>query len=284
MQGLLRDRVQPSQLGVASSLKVLLDLAGLVAASLIAGRLIDAGPKGQSATFLVIIGLLIGTAAVTILGTPEEPSGFPGQRNEGAAAARREPAKRTQPDYWWLLAERAAFLLGVYGLQAFGQYYLQDALDVPDPARQAGNLLAIIGAGTIIFVVAGGWLSDRLGPKRVLIVASVLASAGMLMMIATTELPGLYGAGSLVGSGMGLFFTSNWALANRMAPPAGAGRHMGLTNIATAGAAALARLEGPVVDWLNAAVPGSWWGYQAIFIFGSACILLSVWFLAKVTE
>ena len=52
---------------------------------------------------------------------------------------------------------------------------------------------------------------------------------------------------------MGLFLTSNWALANRMAPPEQAGRQMGLTNIATAGAAALARLEGPAVDWLNAA-------------------------------
>ena len=67
--------------------------------------------------------------------------------------------------YWWLIAERAAFLLGVYGLQAFGQYYLQDALDVPDPAREAGNLLSIIGAGTIVFVIAAGWLSDRLGAE-----------------------------------------------------------------------------------------------------------------------
>ena len=84
-------------------------------------------------------------------------------------------------------------------------------------------------------MIAGGWLSDRLGPKRVLFVASGVASAGMLLMLFSTRPGGLYGAGSLIGVGMGLFLTSNWALANRMAPPEQAGRHMGLTNIATAG-------------------------------------------------
>jgi MFS family permease len=104
----------------------------------------------------------------------------------------------------------------------------------------------------------------------------------MLLILAATDIGGLYGAGALIGVGMGLFLTSNWAMANRMAPPSQAGRHMGLTNIATAGAAALARLEGPAVDWLNALRPGAWWGYQAVFIFGAGCILLSTWFLAKV--
>jgi MFS family permease len=282
LQGLLRDRVQPHQLGAASSIKVFLDLTSLVAASLIAGRLISAGPDGQSAIFVVIIALLLGTGAVTILGTHEEPTASVKQQDNGTAFGNLRPVVRAEPGYWWLIAERAAFLLGVYGLQAFGQYFLQDALNVPDPAREAGNLLSIIGAGTIVFVIAGGWLSDHLGPKRVLVAASFLASAGMLLILATTDVCGLYGAGSLIGAGMGLFLTSNWALANRMAPPAQAGRHMGLTNVATAGAAALARLEGPAVDWLNAAQPGAWWGYQGVFIFGAACILLSTWFLTKV--
>jgi hypothetical protein len=40
LQGLMRDRVPQHQLGRASSTKVFLDLASLVAASLVAGRLI----------------------------------------------------------------------------------------------------------------------------------------------------------------------------------------------------------------------------------------------------
>jgi hypothetical protein len=81
----------------------------------------------------------------------------------------------------------------------------------------------------------------------------------MLLMSFTTDLRGLYSSGIIVGAGIGLFLTSNWALANRLAPLGQSGKFLGLTNLATAGAAALARLEGPVVDFLNSAYPGEWW-------------------------
>lgn len=185
-------------------------------------------------------------------------------------------------NYWWLIGQRATFLLGVYGLQAFGQYYIQDALQLPDAPRQAGNLLAIIGTGTIALVLAGGMLADRLGAKRLLYFSSALGGLGMLLMSITTDLGGLYTSGIIVGAGIGLFLTSNWALANQIAPLGQAGKYLGLTNLATAGAAALARLEGPIVDILNSAQPGQWLGYKGIFLFGSACIALSTWFLSKV--
>jgi MFS family permease len=115
-----------------------------------------------------------------------------------------------------------------------------------------------------------------------LFAASGLAALGMMLMVLTTDLRGLYLIGSIVGAGIGLFLTCNWALANGIAPPAEAGRFLGLTNLATAGAAALARLEGPGVDLLNAARPEAWWGYKGVFVFGALCILLSTWFLTKV--
>lgn len=282
LQGLLRDRVPPHQLGVASSVKVFLDLASLVAASLVAGRLMDPGPRGTLPVILVILGLLLAFAAITIVFTREEPTGDPARVHREVTLLGEKNEARPSAAYWWLIAERGAFLLGIYGLQAFGQYYLQDALRVPDPAQQTGNLLAIIGMGTIALVLAGGWLADRFGPKRLLCAASALAALGMLLMVLTTDLQQLYVIGSIVGAGIGLFLTSNWALANQIAPQDQAGRFLGLTNLATAGAAALARLEGPAVDLLNSARPEAWLGYRGIFVFGAICILLSTWFLAKV--
>ena len=282
LQGLLRDRVPPHQLGVASSVKVFLDLASLVAASLVAGRLMDPGPRGTLPVILVILGLLLAFAAITIVFTREEPTGDPARVHREVTLLGEKTEARPSAAYWWLIAERGAFLLGIYGLQAFGQYYLQDALRVPDPAQQTGNLLAIIGMGTIALVLAGGWLADRFGPKRLLCAASALAALGMLLMVLTTDLQQLYVIGSIVGAGIGLFLTSNWALANQIAPQDQAGRFLGLTNLATAGAAALARLEGPAVDLLNSARPEAWLGYRGIFVFGAICILLSTWFLTKV--
>lgn len=281
LQALLRDRVPPHHMGMGSSIKVFLDLISLVAASLVAGRLAWSQPGAIATSFLVVIGVLAGSAAVTICFTHEEPAAL-----GSVPAVRQEKASQLQtgsaaPGYWWLIAQRFVFLLGVYGLQAFGQYYIQDTLGAVDAPKQAGNLLVVIGAGTIVFVVLAGWLTDRIGARRVLLGAGALAATGLLWMVVLTQLHDLYFAGLLVGGGMGLFLTSNWALANRMAPAAAAGRHLGLTNLATAGAAALARLEGPAVDWLNATAPGTWLGYRGVFVLGAACILASLVLLQR---
>jgi len=281
LQALLRDHVPAHQLGAASSIKVFLDLSGLVMASIVAGRLAYMGTGPTSPIFIAITVLLIGSAAVTIFSSGEARSGLGHSWNEPFQASQGVRPTGTAPGYRWLIAERFLFLLGVYGLQAFGQYFLQDALEVSDPQRQTANLLAVIGAGTVLFVLVGGRMADRVGAKRVLFAASGLAATGLLAMAWIAEIRGLYAAGALIGAGMGLFLTSNWTLANRMAPAAQAGGHLGLTNIATAGAAALARLEGPGVDWLNSVSPGAWLGYRGIFVFGGVCVALSVLLLRR---
>ena len=77
--------------------------------------------------------------------------------------------------------------------------------------------------------------------------------------------------------------TANWALANKLAPGGEAGKFLGLTNLATAGSGALARLEGPALDWLNGLWPGQWVGYIWLFVFGAVCILLSMILLGKIS-
>jgi MFS family permease len=282
LQGLLRDLVPSHELGVASSIKVFLDLASLVVASVVAGRLTNASGRGAMPITLVIMALLIVSAAVTIFFTREDPAPAKEASLRTTALGQGTFSIRSHSDYWWLIGDRALFLLGIYGLQAFGQYYIQDALGVADPARKAGDLLALIGAGTVALVILGGWLSDRLGARAMLYLASCTTAAGMLLMVIVTDISGLYAVGAILGAGIGLFLAANWALANRIAPREQAGAFLGLTNLATAGAAALARLEGPAVDLLNAARPGEWIGYKGVFLFGALCILLSVYFLTRI--
>ena len=174
------------------------------------------------------------------------------------------------------------FLLGIYGMQAFAQYYLQDVLRVPDPPKQTGDLLAALTITMVILVLLAGWITDKYGATRILTVGTFVAAGGMLLMLLATDMRGLTIFGSVLGAGIGLFLTSNWALANSLAPQGEAGKYLGLTNLATAGAAALSRLEGPVLDWLNAAWPGAWIGYKGLFVFGATCILLSIFFLRKI--
>jgi len=309
LQGLLPDRVPQTQLGVASSLKTFMDMLSLIIASLLAGRLLDPVTRDPTPIMVVVMSLLAVSAAITVFGVRESPSFGRAERtlsgrkrdeveDEAGRGARRraEPVEAAEGEilglfrinfhenssYWWLIAERALFVLGIYGVQAFAQYYLQDVLRVPDPPKQTGDLLAALTITLVILVLTGGWLTDKYGAKRILYVGTFIASGGMFLMLFATDMRGLTVFGSVLGAGIGLFLTSNWALANTLAPEGEAGKYLGLTNLATAGSGALARLEGPALDWLNAAWPGAWVGYRGLFIFGALCIFLSVFLLRKI--
>jgi MFS family permease len=282
LQGLLPDRVPQAQLGVASSLKTFMDMLALVIASLLAGRMLDSVSRDPTAIMLVVIGLLAVSAAITIFGVNEEPARDDEHTDWNALLGQFKIDFDKNTSYWWLIAERALFLLGIYGVQAFAQYYLQDVLRVPDPPKQTGDLLAALTVALVLLVLIGGWLTDKYGAKRILYIATFVAAGGILLMLLAKDMRGLLIFGVVLGAGIGLFLTSNWALANSLAPEAEAGKYLGLTNLATAGSGALARLEGPALDWLNAAWPGAWIGYKSLFVFGGLCILLSVLLLRKI--
>lgn len=282
LQGLLPDRVPHTQLGVASSLKTFMDMLSLIIASLLAGRLLNSVTRDPTPIMLVVMGLLAVAAAITILGVKEEPARADERPDWKALLGQFRINFHENSAYWWLIAQRMLFLLGIYGVQAFAQYYLQDVIRVPDPPKQTGDLLAALTVALVILVLIGGWLSDKYGAKRVLTAGTFIAALGMILMLLATDMRGLLIFGMVLGAGIGLVLTSNWALANSLAPQEEAGKYLGLTNLATAGSGALARLEGPVLDWLNAASPGLWIGYKGLFIFGAVCMLLSVFLLQKI--
>jgi MFS family permease len=282
LQGLLPDHVPQTQLGVASSLKTFMDMLSLVIASLLAGRLLNSVTRDPTTIMLVVIGLLAVSAAITIFGVKEEPARDQERTDWKALFGQFKINFRENSSYWWLITERALFLLGIYGVQAFAQYYLQDVLHVPDPPKQTGDLLAVLTISLVVLVLIGGWLTDKYGAKKILYFATLVATGGIFLMVFAKDMRSLFIFGSILGAGIGLFLTSNWALANSLAPEAEAGKYLGLTNLATAGSGALARLEGPALDWLNASQPGAWIGYKGLFVFGAAMILLSAFILRRI--
>ncbi|GAI81323.1 unnamed protein product [marine sediment metagenome] len=77
--------------------------------------------------------------------------------------------------------------------------------------------------------------------------------------------------GAILGIATGAFMSSNWALATDLVPKGEGARYLGLTNLATAGGAALARLIGPVIDFLNNYAPAL--GYRVML---GACFIYMV--------
>lgn len=278
-QGLLPDRVPRQQLGQASGIKNLMDMGGLMVSSLLVGRLLTPEVRHPVGVVGLVGAVLAASTVVTLLGVREAPSERTARQNAPGAPALRFSWKDLFTPYGWLIISRFFFLAGVYGIQTFAQYYVRDVLAAPNPIQLTGDLLAAITLALIAFALLGGWVGDRLGHRRVLQVACVIGALGCLSLLWARTPATLLAFGAFLGVGIGLFLTSNWALATHQAPLEQAGKYLGLTNLATAGAGALGRLEGPMIDVLNNAAPGAWWGYTALFLFGMLCMLLSAWLL-----
>jgi len=287
IQGLLPDQVPPEQLGAGSGIKNLVDMLGLVLSSLFLGRLFDPAAARPTLPLAIIIGLLAAAAAVTLIGVREKPAlrqrsqKIPREPATSSIPLPKAAARRQLSPYAWLIIARFSFLLGIYGIQTFAQYFIQDVLKAANPPKLTGDLLAAIAISLIIFALAGGWLGDRLGHIRMHTIAGGIAALGCFLMLFVRTPTTLILFGSIVGIGIGLFLTANWALASLLAPPSEAGKYLGLTNLATAGSAAAGRLLGPLIDLVNNSRPGAFLGYTGLFLFAAACTLGSIFIIRR---
>lgn len=278
-QGLMHDQVPGQQMGIASGIKNMFDMSGVVVSSLLLGHLFD--PSRPITAFGWIIGILIVAALFTLVGVPEA-------HEESATSVPIREALSVDfsqlGGYGRLIVARLAFLSGIYGVQAFAQYFVRDSLQVPDPIRVTGNLMAAIVITLIVFSIISGFLCDRFGRKPMHVVAAIVVAAGAILLSrAVTEQTVLL-FGSIVGAGIGIFITANWALANDLAPKGQGGKYLGLTNLATAGAGAFSRLAGPGIDALNAWRPGTNLGYTGLFLGAAFLALASLLLLRRVED
>lgn len=292
-QGLIPDLVPGERRGVASGWKNLFDMAGLIVTSLVAGQLM--GQDNPTLAFGLIGAVLTVSAAVTLLGTPEtavQKTDMDADTAEAVATDEAFPRAgrrrwfgadlRRYPDYAWLIASRFLILLGIYAVQSFAQYFIQDRLAVSNAPEVTGNLMATIGIALTLLVFPAGWLSDRVGRRRLNIGAGLLASAGIFLLILVRDVRSLYLAGTVIGMATGIFVSVNWAWATDLIPAEQAGLYLGLSNLATAGSAAVSRLAGPLIDGLNALRPGAYMGYPALFVLASASALAGALLMLRI--
>ncbi len=282
-QGLIPDLVPEERRGLASGIKNLFDMGGLVAASLVTGQLM--GDGAPTLAFALIGGMLAASALVTLLATPERPSG--GSVTPAARYGLRDILRvdlHRYPDYTRLIVSRFLILLGIYAVQGFAQYYIRDVLEVPNPAAVTGNLMATIGLALTLLVFPAGLLSDRVGRRGLNLLAGALAAVGIFLLIFVRDVPSLYLFGGIIGMATGIFVSVNWALATDLIPQEEAGKYLGLSNLATAGSGAASRLAGPLIDGLNALRPGAYLGYPALFLLASASTLLGTLLMLRVRK
>lgn len=133
-----------------------------------------------------------------------------------------------------------------------------------------GGLLATSTVMSVIAGLAGGQVSDRIGRRRPLVFAgAMLLSTGALLMAAAPNWPGPWIAQAVLGLGIGLYGSTDAALAAEVLPsPRDAGRDLGLLNVAVTAAQMLAPLLGLV------ALTSFSGDLQSVYIMGAAFAFL----------
>jgi MFS family permease len=199
----------------------------------------------------------------------------------------REQRRRIPSFPWWVI-NRLAFLVGSFNLAGFAVYFLQARLGYTreTAAEPASQLMLFVGIFILLSALISGWLTDHFGRKRIAGLSGLLATLGISIMLAAPNLMWIYIGGSIVGIATGMFYSANWALGTSLVPKEEAGRYLGVSNLAGAGAGAVgAYIGGPIADFFTAQAP-EWpgLGYLLIFVLYAILFLLSVAVLLKVEE
>jgi len=258
-QAFIPDLVPEGRRGLASGVKSLLEIGGGVALIYPIALFMDrySTSQGDSWLWLSLAALgivLLGAMLATVLTVKERPgAGGPRLPLLSTLYKSFKIDVKASPDFILFLVSRLLILMAFTTLQTFALYFLMDVVGVANPAEATARFSIVAVAGMLAIVYPAGRLSDRIGRRPIAVTSGLLGALGIaLIFLFQHSYMLIMFCGGLVGISFGAFMSSNWALATDLVPKGEEARYLGLTNLATAGGAALARLIGPVIDFFNA--------------------------------
>jgi Na+/melibiose symporter-like transporter len=264
-QALIPDLVDHDGQDTASGVKTGFDLLGNVVGLGGAGAIVMLGGSDGIVVLFLAAVAAFGAAAVFFWVPPADPPPDDVRplrtdrwRHELRAAF--EPLFKGSRVFQLAVAMRFAFFVGLYPVQRFLLYFLEDRFHIEDPIGKASVFILAAIALAAVGAVAAGELSKPFGRDRVLAVSIVVTAIGLAGLAVLPTLPLIGVAGAVLAVGAGAFQAGNWALLSSVMPPGRGSQFFGLANIATAGASAVAGLLGVVVDVGNHYLPGGTYG------------------------
>ncbi len=244
--------------------------AGVVGIAVVAGAAVGAALSGSfaarpSTAFWILAGSIVAAVivfAAIVRGTPPPPRPRPWRR--GSAAIRAVAATVVaHPDYVKVLLWRFGYSIAYGAVFAYLLYILTDLVGVPkvEAARLIGLATVLGGAAALASVIVGGWLSDRIGRRRLfMLIGNAVLVAGDLLLLAWPTVPAALVTAVLFGIGLGLSTSCGRALASLVLPDQAraAGAGLGVLNTA----ANLGQAAAPAIGGLAI----GWGGYPAVFV------------------
>jgi MFS family permease len=258
---LLSKTIPPRRRGrLTSTGQILSGLLGFAAGFVVEWLLSEQGPSfPDNYTSILLLGFA--SLAVSFIATLliVEPAGEPADEN---------PSWREYlPQLWHVLKNDHAFrrfvltrqLFGLAGLATpFYMTYALTQLGLPD--QVAGRYTSISVVGSILAAVLMGWLNERYGSKRVILLSIGLATSVPVLALAIPWMLPPSGAALAWGYGL-VFFAMSATMSSMMpgwmsfvlehAPELERPKYVGLTNTLNGVTTLFSTLGGLVLSWTN---------------------------------
>lgn len=282
------DLVPEEKRGLASGVKGLLEILGAGTFIWLVGHLMGNYSIGEGVRWLwlslgILAAVFLGTMIATVLTVKERP-GVGGPKLPLLPTLHKsfKIDVKANPDYIRFLLSRLFFIIPLTAFQAFGLYFFRDYLGVANPAAVMGNFTLVSTLCMLAIVYPAGFLSDRFGRRPIAFTSGLIGALGIGILFFFRSYDFILLAAILMGIGFGGLMSSNWALAVDLVPKDEAGKYIGLTNLATAGGSALARLQGPMIDFFNARRFGL--GYTAMLTASFSSLIVSSVLLMRIKK
>lgn len=303
------DNVPERQRGSASGFYGLMTLLGTAAGVELAAAIVNSNAAPNQAppntgafrlsvliAFIVLAVIQIVFVAITVLAVkerlPQEPKRF--KWSEFLSRFTLEPRK--YPDFAWVLLTRLLIMTGIWAINFFLLYYFRDVLEigagkptsafgivqVESPQQALAVFLPLVLVCAALTVYLAGWLSDRVGRKKLVYLSGAMMTIVALIFILLQNFPAALIAAIFFGLGFGAYTSVDWALATDVLPPTDeAGKNMGIWSAAGIIPQVLGVTLGGVLTFSLKQLPNHL-GYDALFGVTVVLFLLGTVFVYQV--
>ncbi len=260
------DRIPVARRGTVSAFYGGGILLGSTLGQVAGGTLVQAGAVTAGLRVLPVV-VVVSSLAFVLL-APEPPATAVRPRTSFLALV---AFPRNAPDLVWALVGRLLLILAYYSVAGYLLYVITDYLG--RSSEEAGRLIVVVSLIAAVAALLGaavsGPLSDRIGRRKGLVMASSLVIGVAVLLPALSATTGaLFVTGALAGVGFGIYLSVDAALMTEVLPSdEDRGKDLGILNMANTGGQMLA----PVVASLTVATVG----YRPLFVLAAAIAVAS---------
>jgi MFS family permease len=189
------------------------------------------------------------------------------------------------PDFGWAFFSRFLVFMGVAYFLTYQFIFLSDQLRLDQSAALAGLALSqlVTTIVTVSCTLLSGWISDRIGRRKpVVVVAGLLVALGLVIIAMSHTLNQFLVGAAVYGIGQGVYFAVDMALVAAVLPnPDDTAKDLGVFNIASVLPQSLAPVMAPLFLAIGG-VPGG--NLPAVFIAGAVIAVIGAFVILPIRK